>query len=106
MKVNGAYGYGNDQLSSPLISPDWNGCPAIVERENMSASSLGVGSPSARNVVTPFIDVTRSFTNFVVRWSGWLDSTGNRSPVGLGLPNCGIRDSKSGPHSMRAPGRG
>ncbi len=93
MNVNGSYGSGNEKLSRPLISPDWNSCPAIVARENMSARSIGVGSPSARSRVTPFIEVTRSCTNFVVRWSGWLESSGNRSPVGLGSPNSGINDS-------------
>ena len=51
MNANGAYGCGNEKLSRPLISPDWNACPAIVERENMSAPSISPGSPSARNAV-------------------------------------------------------
>src|SRR6476661_1985422 len=95
MNSKGAYGFPNEKLSRPLISPDWNSCPAIVERENMSARSSRPGSPSARSTPTLLIFLTLSLTKLVVRCRGWLDSTGNRSPVGFGSPNSGISHSKS-----------
>ena len=96
MYANGAYGSGKEKLSRPLISPDWKPWPAIVARANMSARSIGVGSPSARSSPTPFIDVTFTCTNFVVPCSEL--ARGDREDSrrsGWTCPNSGISDWKS-----------